>query len=125
VSAPPGSGKTVLSRYWASEPGLAGRVAWVTAGREQRDPQRFWLSAAGALRGTAAGSALVQPVSAAPGLDAGALVERLLNDLAPLAEPVWLVIDDMHELGADQVLRQLELLIMRAAAAAVRAGGPV
>ena len=113
VSAPPGSGKTVLLRWWLSRADLAGRAAWVTAGREERDSQRFWLAVVGALRGTPAGSVLVQPVSAAPGLDGWALVERLLNDLAPLAEPVWLVVDDVHELGSD-VLRQLELLVLRA-----------
>jgi LuxR family maltose regulon positive regulatory protein len=40
-------------------------------------------------------------------------VERLLTDLAPLADRVWLVIDDVHELAPD-ALRQLELLVMRA-----------
>ena len=49
VSAPAGSGKTVLLRSWIAEAGLAGRAAWVAAGREERDPQRFWLSVAGAL----------------------------------------------------------------------------
>ena len=114
VSAPPGSGKTVLLRSWVSETGLAERAAWVTAGREERDPQRFWLSVLGALRGTVAGSVPVQPVSAAPGLDGWALVERLLKDLVPRGEPVWLVIDDVHELDPDQVLRQLQLLVLRA-----------
>src|SRR6185312_8743731 len=42
------------------------------------------------------------------------MVERLLKDLAPLDEPLWLVIDDVHELGSDQARRQLELLLMRA-----------
>ena len=65
VSAPPGSGKTVLLRSWISQAGLAERTAWVPAGREERDPQRFWLSVLDALRATAAGSVLVQPVSAA------------------------------------------------------------
>ena len=32
VSAPPGSGKTLLLRSWIAEPGLADRAAWV-AGR--------------------------------------------------------------------------------------------
>src|SRR5579859_5809541 len=52
VSAPPGSGKTVLLRSWISRAGLAGRAAWVPARREERDPQRFWLSVFGALRRT-------------------------------------------------------------------------
>ena len=113
VSAPPGCGKTVLLRSWLAEAGLAGHAAWVSAGPAERDPQRFWLAAVGALRQTVPGSALVQPLTAAPDLDGWAIVERLLTDLAPLAEPAWLVIDDVHELGPD-ALRQLELLIMRA-----------
>ena len=93
---------------------LAGRAAWVDAGRYVRDPQSFWLSVVGALRGTGPGSELVRAVSAAPDLDGWALVERLLDDLEPLEERLWLVVDDVHELDADQVLRQLELLLMRA-----------
>ena len=115
VAAPAGSGKTVLLRSWIAEAGLAGRAAWVAARREERDPQRFWLSVAGALRQTGPGAGLVQAVSAAPELDGWALAERLLSDLAPLEDPVWLVVDDVHELGPD-ALRQLELLLMRAPA---------
>lgn len=44
-------------------------------------------------------------LSPAPGLDGWALVERLLADLAPLADRVWLLVDDVHELGPE-ALRQ-------------------
>ncbi len=114
VSAPPGSGKSVLLRSWIGEAGLAERAAWVPVGRDERDPQRFWLSVLGALRRTAAGSALVRELTAAPDLDGWAVVERLLKDLAPLEDRLWLVIDDVHELGSAEALRQLELLLMRA-----------
>ena len=40
-------------------------------------------------------------------------MERLLADLAPLEGRLWLVIDDVHELGPE-ASRQLELLVMRA-----------
>ena len=113
VSAPPGSGKTVLLRSWIGRAGLAGCVAWVAVGRGERDPQRFWLSVLDALRGTVPGSALVQALTAAPDLDGWAVVERLLKDLMPLAGRVWLVVDDVHELGPE-ALRQLELLVLRA-----------
>ena len=113
VSAPPGSGKTVLLRSWISWAGVAGSAAWVPAGRGERDPQRFWLSVLAALRQTAAGSALVRELTAAPDLDGWVIVERLLTDLAPLGDQLWLVVDDVHELGPE-ALRQLELLIMRA-----------
>jgi LuxR family maltose regulon positive regulatory protein len=114
VSAPPGSGKTVLLRSWIREAGLGESAAWVSVGPGETDPQQFWLSVLGALRRTFAGSGLVQPVTAAPDLDGWAIVERLLKDLAPLEDRVWLVIDDVHELGSDEARRQLELLVMRA-----------
>jgi len=112
--APPGSGKTVLVRSWIGEPELAGRAAWVSVGRGEQDPQRFWLSVLGALRSTVAGSGLVRELTAAPDLDGWAVVERLLKDLTPLADRLWLVIDDVHELRSADALAQLELLVMRA-----------
>ena len=114
ISAPAGSGKTVLLRAWIGEADLAERTGWVSVGREQRDPQRFWLAVADALRQTAPGSALVRPLTASPDLDGWAIVERLLKDLASLQDQVCLVIDDVHELGPAETLRQLELLLMRA-----------
>jgi LuxR family transcriptional regulator, maltose regulon positive regulatory protein len=114
VSAPPGSGKTVLLRSWIGTAGLAERAAWVPVGRDERDPQHLWLAVLDALRQTGPGSALVRPVTAAPDLDGWAIIERLLTDLEPLRDELWLVVDDAHELDSDQARRQLELLIMRA-----------
>src|SRR5579863_5029562 len=114
ISAPAGSGKTVLIGSWVAAAGLAEHVAWVPVDRATRDPRRFWISVADALRGTVAGSALVRPLTAAPDLDGWAVVERLLTDLAPLDGRLWLMIDDAHLLDAGDVLRQLELLILRA-----------
>src|SRR5467141_4767036 len=114
VSAPPGSGKTVLLRSWIGEAGLGDSAAWVSVGPGETDPQQFWLSVLGALRRTSAASGLVRAVTAAPDLDGWAITERLLKDLAPLADRTWLVLDDMHELGSDEARRQLELLVMRA-----------
>src|ERR1700729_1810912 len=56
VSAPPGSGKSVLLRSWIGESGLKDSAGWVSVGRDDRDPQRFWLSVLGPLRQTAAGA---------------------------------------------------------------------
>jgi LuxR family transcriptional regulator, maltose regulon positive regulatory protein len=114
VSASAGSGKTVLLRSWISSAGLAGRAAWVPVDRDEHDPQRFWMSVLSALRETTAGAGLVGALTAAPDLDGWAVVERVLTDLAPLGQPLWLVIDDLHELRSDQALRQLELLVLRA-----------
>jgi LuxR family maltose regulon positive regulatory protein len=113
VSAPPGSGKSVLLRSWIGEAGLMDSAGWVLVERGDRDPQRFWLSVLGALRQTSAGSRLVRELTATPDLDGWAIVERLLKDLAPLQDRLWLVIDDVHELGSAEARRQLELLLMR------------
>jgi len=114
VSAPAGSGKTVLLRSWIAGSGRAGRAGWVAVQRGEGDPQRFWIAVADALRGTAAGSALVRPVTAVPDLDGWAVTEWLLKDLAGLEDRIWLVIDDAHELRSADAQRQLELLMMRA-----------
>src|SRR5580700_8961788 len=114
MSAPAGSGKTVLMRSWIAEAGLARHIGWVSVDREVRHPRRFWIAVADALRGTAAGSALVRPLTPAPDLDSWAVVERLLTDLAPLKDRLWLLIDDAHLLDSGEVLPQLELLLLRA-----------
>jgi len=114
VSAPAGSGKTVLLRAWIAAAGLTDSAAWVPVQREERDPRRFWISVLDALQRTVAGSTLVRPLTAVPDLDGWAVVEGLLTDLEPLRERVWLVIDDAHELSSAEALRQLEVLLMRA-----------
>jgi LuxR family maltose regulon positive regulatory protein len=105
---------TILLRSWIGEAGLAQSAAWVAVGPELRDPQRFWISVADALRGTTAGSKVVKALTAAPDLDGWAIVESLLTDLGRLEERIWLLLDDVHELRTDELLRQLELFLMRA-----------
>jgi LuxR family transcriptional regulator, maltose regulon positive regulatory protein len=115
VSGPAGSGKSVLLRSWIDETGLAEHAAQVSV-QEDLNPQRFWTSVVDALRDTAAGSAIVRPLTATPDLGGRAVVERLLADLGLLRGRIWLVIDDVHALGSAEALRQLELLLMRAPA---------
>jgi LuxR family maltose regulon positive regulatory protein len=114
VSGPAGSGKSVLLRSWIEDAALTEHVAQVSVQDGDRDPLRFWIAVADALRGTAAGSALIRPLTAAPDLDGWSVVERLLADLGPLRDRIWLVIDDLHALDSAEALRQLELLLMRA-----------
>jgi LuxR family maltose regulon positive regulatory protein len=111
VSAPAGSGKTFLLRSWIAAEGLGDRVAWVSVGRGERDPQAFWLAVLDSLRRTGAGAGRVRELTTAPGLDGAALVDRLLEDLSSLRERLWLVIDDVHELRSDDALDQIGLLL--------------
>lgn len=114
VSAPAGSGKTVLLRSWIATAGLAQEVAWVSVDPREHDPQWLWLSVLDAVRGTEVGSSAVRPLTAAPDLDGSAIVERLLTDLSTLQRPLRLVIDDVHDLASREAMRQLELLLLRA-----------
>jgi LuxR family transcriptional regulator, maltose regulon positive regulatory protein len=114
VSAPAGSGKTFLLRSWIAAGGLDDRAAWVSVGREERDPQAFWLAVVDSLRRTGAGSQRVRELTAAPGLDGAALVERLREDLSELPEPLWLVIDDLHELQSSEAVDHLGRLLAAA-----------
>ena len=116
ITAPPGSGKTLLLRSWICEAGLAEGAGWVSVQRGERDAQRFWISVIEALAATAPGSTRVRGLTPAPDLDGWAIVERLLEDLGSLEGQVWLVIDDLHELRSTEALRQLELLLMRSPA---------
>ena len=116
ISAPAGSGKTFLIRSWLFESGLAERAAWVTLQAGGQDAQQFWISILDALRDTIPGSKLVRPLTGAPDLDGWAILERLLEDLGPLEDPLWLVIEDVYELRSAEALAQLELLLMRAPA---------
>src|SRR5215472_5175783 len=111
VSAPAGSGKTFLLRSWIAAEGLGERAAWVSVGREEHDAQAFWLSVLDSLRETRIGSGQVRELTAAPDLDGATIVRRLLEDLGSLDEPLWLVIDDLHELQAEDAIRQVGLLI--------------
>ena len=114
VLAPAGSGKTVLLASWIDQANLAGSSAFVQVKRDERDPQRFWLSVLTALRETSPGSRLVRELTASPDLDGWAIAERLLADLAALQDRLWLVLDDVHELRSEEARKQVELLVLRA-----------
>ena len=110
VCGPPGSGKSVLVRTWAEE--LDEPVAWTTVERDERDAQQFWLGLIDAIA-DAAGSEVIERVSPAPSFAGAAVAERLLTQVRQLDEPLVLVIDDLHELGSNDALTWLEMLLAR------------
>jgi hypothetical protein len=67
VSALPRGAKTLLQRSSVSVAGLAQRVAWLPLGRDERDPQQFWLLVLGALSQTAPGVGGGEAVDGGPG----------------------------------------------------------
>jgi LuxR family maltose regulon positive regulatory protein len=113
VSAPPGSGKTVLLRSWIDAAGLGERTAWITVERDERDAQRFWLSVVEALSAAAGAQGPIDVLEPSPRFDGEAVVDRILVSLESLEQPVLLVVDDLHELLEPSALGQLELLLAR------------
>ena len=113
VSAPAGSGKTIMLRSWLMHAGLRERAAWVSVERNEQDAQRFWLSLIDELRATVGAEAFVERLAPAPDFEGAAVVERLLSELQSLEEPAVLVIDDLEELASPDALAQLEVLLAR------------
>ena len=113
LSAPAGSGKTIVLRSWLEHAGLRERAAWVSVERNEQDAQRFWLSLIDELRATVGAEAFVERLAPAPDFEGGAVVERLLSELQSLEEPAVLVIDDLEELASPDALAQLEVLLAR------------
>ncbi|KFF98327.1 hypothetical protein IQ62_25245 [Streptomyces scabiei] len=113
VSAPAGSGKTVLLRSWIEGAGLDDRTAWVSVERGERDAKRFWLAVIEALRAAVGADAFVEKLAPSPDFDGESVVARLVSELGSLDEPVLLVIDDLHELRSPEALAQLEVLLAR------------
>ena len=88
VAAPAGSGKTVLLRSWIGESGLADRAGWVQVQRGEGDPQRFWISVADALLGTAARALSLRPRPWTLGQGESAVTTFVRRQLTPPAATI-------------------------------------
>ena len=86
VSAPPGSGKTVLLSSWLRERPPSFPYVWLTL--QEGDHASLWAPLLAAVHNSA------QPQELADG--AGGLVDHFADTLVELAEPLVLVVDDLH-----------------------------
>jgi len=111
ISAPAGSGKTLLLRAWADRPGRAHRLALLQVQRDQHDAQSFWLALLNAVRRASGAAGDVEPPAATPGFNGRAMVDRVLSELADARDGITLVIDDLHELSSPEALGLLTRLL--------------
>jgi LuxR family maltose regulon positive regulatory protein len=115
LSAPAGSGKTVLLSAWVRAGSPAYPVGWVTLERDDVGA-RFWSYVHAALNASAAcgkdGRRALPPPSGPPD---DAYLGRLANALTALPDPVVLVLDDFDRVGDPRIADGLEFLVRHAA----------
>jgi LuxR family transcriptional regulator, maltose regulon positive regulatory protein len=114
VDAPAGFGKTTLAAQWRSS-AIDGRsFAWVTLDRGDDDPGRLWWHVVSALHLACPGfdsERLLRALHAqVPDFD-GTVLPMLVNELAALAEPVVLMLDDYHLIKEHRCHDQMTLLL--------------
>jgi LuxR family maltose regulon positive regulatory protein len=105
LEAPAGWGKSVLLSSWVAG-GVAGPVAWLSV-EPGDEGTRFWSYLRAALCGVG--------VRVGAEHDDEAFLPRLADGLARLAEPVVVVLDDLHQVHDPGVLSGLDFLLRHAA----------
>jgi LuxR family maltose regulon positive regulatory protein len=111
ISAPAGYGKTTLLSEWAAQTDQP--VAWLSLDEADNDPVRFWTYLIAALQrvepdlGRGIPQALRSPQR--PPIDA--LLTPLINQIAVLAEPIVLVLDDYHLISTREIQEEIAFLL--------------
>jgi LuxR family maltose regulon positive regulatory protein len=115
VAAAPGSGKTSLLSEWHADPRERRPFAWISLDPADNDPVRFWDGVFAALQTIAPGIGdSAQAALHSPGTTVtDQVLPLLINDLAGLAEPAVLVLDDYHLIENGEIHGAIELLIER------------
>jgi LuxR family maltose regulon positive regulatory protein len=118
VTAPAGSGKTLLLADWVRQEGGL-ETAWISLDADDNDPRRLWsavLASLLALSSPSRGDRLQRVAAVVQRAQGDDLVEELVNALDVPESPVRVVLDDVHELTGREVLRDLSRLIRRSPA---------
>jgi LuxR family maltose regulon positive regulatory protein len=111
VCAPAGYGKTTLIASWASA-GEA-KVAWLSLDADDNEPLRFLTHFICAIQTQVPefGLAVAGMLAASPPPPVGGLMRSLVNQLFDLPEPLCIILDDLHTVSDEHVLKAIVFLI--------------
>ncbi|MBK8020946.1 MAG: hypothetical protein IPK19_05820 [Chloroflexi bacterium] len=111
LAAPAGSGKSMLLSAWAAQVGMP--VAWFTVDSRDNDFVRFWDYTIAALQMAHPGVGELSQAMLHEPLPMGheAILTPLINDLAALATPIVLVLDDYHLVETATIHESLAFLL--------------
>lgn len=109
ISAPAGSGKTVLVSQWRAAAD-SGRFAWTTLDHGDNDPSRLWWKVISAVR-RACPEFDVDPPQVLVPRQGRVLLPALIARLSSLRAPVVLVLDDYHLVNHHKCHTQVEGLL--------------
>lgn len=117
LSAPAGYGKTTLLAEWIHTVQSGGRtnvrIACLSLDREDNDPARFlhYFASAVRLAHEASGQATLSLLGSPQLPPVFAILDVLVNELAPLPHPMILVLDDFHLITNSNLHEAIEYFI--------------
>lgn len=114
VSAPAGSGKTVLVSTWVAKCVAPGPVVWLSLDEEDDAPGVFWTYVLAGLRRAGVDVAGVGAPERAKVVEHSLLV-RLAAALSERSDPVVLVLDNAEGVTRQQIIDELDFLLRHAA----------
>ena len=114
ISAPAGSGKTVLASSWVRAGAMPGPVGWISLDEEDDLPGVFWTYVLTALQRAGADLAGVRLPTDAEQID-HSLVVRLSARLSERSAPLVLVLDNAETITRQQICDDLDFLVRHAA----------
>ncbi len=115
VSAPAGSGKTsLLAHAWQATRDAGGEAAWISLDPADNDLARFLAYLVEALRRRQPlfGQATLTLLASGHGLPPAILRNAFLNELAALAQPLHLYLDDWHVIADPEVEATVERMLL-------------
>jgi LuxR family maltose regulon positive regulatory protein len=113
ISAPAGSGKTVLAADWRVRHPLPWPVAWLTVDEDSGRPGAFWGQVVQGIKHAGAPLDRAGRALSSSGVDASFMTE-LAADLLDLPEPFVLVVDGFDRIGSPAALDGIDFLVRHA-----------